>query len=56
MEFSLKAKYEAWVGDGWKDGNNKQIKNWKTKLKNTLPYLKEVANVFGREDTRNYKA
>ena len=31
----------AWVENGWKDGNDKQIKNWKTKLTNTIPYLRE---------------
>jgi len=40
-EFSVKAKYESWVENNWKDGNNNKIKNWKTKLKNTLPFLKE---------------
>lgn len=43
-EFHLKAKYDSWVEDGWKDGNGNKIKNWKTKLKNTLPYLKENNN------------
>jgi hypothetical protein len=37
---SLKAKYEAWVENGWKDGFNEPIKNWKTKIKNTIPHLK----------------
>tara|TARA_R110000868_G_scaffold120090_2_gene318887 strand:- start:132 stop:776 length:645 start_codon:yes stop_codon:yes gene_type:complete len=41
LEFSFKAKYEAWVENGWKDGNNNEIKNWKTKIKNTIPYMKE---------------
>lgn len=40
LEFSLKAKYEAWVNNGWKDGNGSEIKNWKSKLKNVFPYLK----------------
>lgn len=40
-EYSVKAKYDAWVSNGWKDGNNKKIVNWKIKLRNTLPYLKE---------------
>jgi hypothetical protein len=39
--FSVKAKYQTWVDDGWKDGNGKAIKNWKNKLTNTLPFLKE---------------
>lgn len=39
-KFPLTAKYEQWVADGWKDGNGKKIKNWKTKLKSTIPYLR----------------
>ncbi len=39
LEFSIRAKFEAWKESGWKDGNNKPIENWKTKLKNTMPYL-----------------
>lgn len=43
-EYSVKAKYDSWIENDWKDGNNKKILNWKTKLKNTLPYLKENNN------------
>ncbi len=32
--------YEDWVDNGWKDGNNKPIVNWKSKAKNTLAYKK----------------
>lgn len=39
-KYSLTAKYEQWVADGWKDGNGKKIKNWKIKLKSTIPYLR----------------
>lgn len=39
-QFHLKSKYESWVEANWKDGNGTKIKNWKTKLKNTIPYLK----------------
>ena len=39
-EFTLTAKYEQWKSDGWMDGNGKKIKNWKTKLKSTIPYLR----------------
>lgn len=42
LEYSLRAKHEAWVSDGWKDGNGKKIKNWKTKIKNTVPFLKPM--------------
>lgn len=41
-KFSIEAKYQAWVGDGWKDGHGSKIKNWKTKLMNVLPHLKEI--------------
>jgi len=37
---SLKFKYDAWVENGWKDGNDNKIKNWKSKLLQTLPYIK----------------
>jgi hypothetical protein len=39
-EYSLKAKYASWVVNGWKDGNDNKIKNWKTKINNVIPYLK----------------
>ncbi len=42
LDYSIKSKYESWVENGWKDGNDKPIKNWKTKIKNTLPHLKPV--------------
>ena len=37
---ALKFKYEAWKENGWKDGNDKKIVNWKTKLLNTMPHMK----------------
>lgn len=37
----LKLKYDSWVVNGWKDGNDKVINNWRSKLLNTLPYIKE---------------
>lgn len=36
----LKLKYDSWKENGWKDGKHKPIKNWKTKILNTIPYLK----------------
>ena len=38
---ALNFKYESWKENGWKNGNGKKIKNWKSSLLNTLPYLKE---------------
>ena len=37
----LKLKYDSWVANGWKDGNDKKIVNWKSKILNTLPFIKE---------------
>lgn len=44
LKFAIQSKYETWVSDGWKDGNGKKIINWKTKIKNTLPFLKPIFN------------
>lgn len=41
---AVELKYKAWSANGWKDGNNKPVKNWKTKLLNTLPFMAEVKN------------
>jgi hypothetical protein len=38
----LNLKYQAWVEDGWKDGNGKPIRNWRSKLLQTLPHIKDV--------------
>ena len=38
---AVKLKYKSWVENNWCDGNDKPIKNWKSKLLNTLPHLKE---------------
>lgn len=40
----LKFKYDSWIANDWKNGNDKKITNWKTALLNTLPYIKEGLN------------
>src|SRR5688572_3695009 len=47
---ALSRKYKTWVSNGWKDGNDKPIKNWKTKLINTLPYIPTAAAVDLRKE------
>lgn len=42
LEFSLKAKYQQWNENKWVDGNGNKIKNWKTKILNTIQYLKPI--------------
>lgn len=38
----VRHKYQSWVLNEWKDGNDKPIKNWKTKLLNTIPHLRKI--------------
>jgi hypothetical protein len=40
-EGALRFKYDSWKENGWKDGHGKKIVNWKSKLLNTIPYIKE---------------
>jgi hypothetical protein len=41
IQQEVKLKYDSWVVNDWKDGNDKKIVNWKSKLNNTLPFLKK---------------
>jgi hypothetical protein len=36
----LELKYKAWIENNWRDGNGKKIINWKSKLLNTMPFIK----------------
>jgi len=47
-EYSLKSKYETWVANGWKDGHNKQIKDWKGKIRNTIPFLRPIQTLSNK--------
>ena len=38
---SLKFKYDSWIENDWRDGYDNKIINWKSKLLNTLTYIKE---------------
>lgn len=54
-EYSLKSKYDAWVQNGWKDGHNKQIKNWKSKIRNTIPFLSTI-KTSSKQNNNNYQS
>lgn len=41
-DYSIRAKYEQWMGAGWKDGYGKVIRNWKSKIRNTLPHMRPL--------------
>lgn len=55
LRFTFESKFRAWVEDGWKDGNGKIIKNWKTKIRNTLPYLKSINQNNGQQATDSFR-
>jgi hypothetical protein len=52
LDFALEAKYNSWVENKWKDGHGAPIKNWKTKLQNTITFLKPMYSDNKTEDTR----
>ena len=54
-EYSLKSKYDAWVQNSWKDGHNKQIKNWKSKIRNTIPFLSTI-KTSSKQNSNNYQS
>ena len=35
----IKEKYESWLANEWKNSYNKPITNWKSSIKNTMPFL-----------------
>lgn len=41
IDASAKLKYAAFKENGWKDGLDKPIKNWKSKVLNIIPHLKK---------------
>ncbi len=50
---TLKLKYDSWIENDWKDGNDNPIKNWKTKILNTLPYIDETSKRVNTNPTVN---
>lgn len=55
LEFSLKAKFDSWINNNWRDGNDKKIKNWKSKINNTIPFLKPMYNGQKQSNTNDRK-
>jgi hypothetical protein len=52
---ALNLKYEAWKENNWKTGKNVKIKNWKSTLLNTLPYIDSVKKSTSNELYPGYK-
>lgn len=49
LESALKNKYDAWIENGWKDGNDKVISKWKVKLLNTMPFIEKEKSSAEKE-------
>lgn len=51
----IELKYKSWIENGWKDGNGKPIKNWKSKALNIIPYLqKKLQNGNNEQKQEKY--
>jgi hypothetical protein len=48
----LELKYKSWTVNHWRDGNDKPIKNWKSKLLNTLPHLLKEPRGLNKQTTK----
>lgn len=55
LKYSIQSKYEQWIENGWKDGHGNEIKQWKTKLKNTLPHLKPLNTLQNGTTTKSFE-
>ena len=44
LDENLKSKYEEWSEKGWKNNFGRLITDWKSTIKNTMPYLKNRSN------------
>lgn len=42
LDYAIEAKYNSWLENDWKDGFDAEIKNWKTKLQNTIHRLEPL--------------
>ena len=39
LDLLIKEKYDSWLENGWKNGYDKPITNWKSSIKNIMPFL-----------------
>lgn len=52
IKIAMKLKYQSWIENDWCDGFGTKIKNWKSKILSTIPYLKKENN--GNTGNQNY--
>ncbi|WP_181185879.1 helix-turn-helix domain-containing protein [Elizabethkingia anophelis] len=57
MDLDIEEKYALWAGNGWRNNLGKPIANWKSSLKNILPYMKNKTDngLFSVESIPNIK-
>ena len=51
----LELKYKSWIANNWRDGNNKPIKNWKSKALNACAYLPKSSTQKGKPELSDYQ-
>ncbi|NAW51884.1 hypothetical protein GNY06_11085 [Elizabethkingia argentiflava] len=39
LDYLIKEKYDSWLSNAWKNSYDKPITNWKSSIKNTMPFL-----------------
>ncbi|GEM52765.1 hypothetical protein EB1_25550 [Empedobacter brevis NBRC 14943 = ATCC 43319] len=44
LEILIIEKYDSWIKNDWKNGYNKSITNWKSSIKNAIPFLQSELN------------
>lgn len=42
LDSDIKSKYNSWMENGWKNGSDRPITNWKSTLKSSLPFMKNT--------------
>ena len=51
-EKKVKQKFESWLENGWKDLNERPIKNWKVKITSNLLYWEKTRSVLTDDGTK----
>ena len=44
LDSEIQSKYENWKNNGWRNGSDRLITNWKSSLKSALPFMKNTQN------------
>lgn len=45
IDSDIKSKYNSWMDNGWKNGSDRPITNWRSTLKSSLPFMKNTTEI-----------